>query len=93
MKELVKPEINVSVKKASKFGVGDKTYVWNVGMQAPLVVPFEIMGIIKNAEGIFYTHDSQHWVKEEYLHLSRKEAYQNMISQAESEMNQPESTL
>ena len=76
--------------KGSKFGVGDKTYVYNVSMQAPLVMEFEIVGVIKNDEGLFYSHDRNQWVKEEYLFKSRKEAYKSLIAQAENELQQPE---
>lgn len=76
--------------KVNKYNIGDKAYIVNVNMQSPLVVEFLIVGIITNDEGLFYSADRNAWVKEEFLHISRKEAYRCLISQAEGEMNSPE---
>jgi hypothetical protein len=87
----VAPATNASASKAkNKFNIDDKAYVYNVSMQSPLVMEFLIVGIISNDEGLFYTHDRQQWVKEEYLYRTRKEAYKSLIAQAENELQQPE---
>lgn len=84
------PSVIPAAKKGTKYTIGDKAYVFNVNMQAPLVMEFTIVGMISMEGSLFYTSNREAWVKEEYIHPSRKEAYRCLIQQAENEMKQPE---
>jgi hypothetical protein len=61
-----------------------------VGMQTHLILEISINGIVKNEDGLYYTCDKNLWYKEENLFKSRKEAYNHLIKQAESEMLEAE---
>lgn len=76
--------------KGSKYTLGDKVYLYNIGVQYPLIRDFVVVGIVNNDDGIYYTPDKNMWTKEEFLYKSRKEAYRSLIMQAENEMNSPE---
>lgn len=81
-------EINMS--KINQYNIGEQVFVYNVGMQSPLVSEFVIAGIISNDEGLFYSHDRSQWIKEDYLYKTRKDAYKSLITRAETEMKQPQ---
>lgn len=72
--------------KGSKFVIGEKFYVFNIGMQNPLIAELIVKGIVNDETGLMYTHDKNMWIKEEYLFKNRKDAYKALISHAEAEM-------
>lgn len=67
-----------------KYKVDEIVYVFNIFK--PLIAEFLINGIIRNEEGVFYTHDGKSWVKEEYLYPAKYNAYVSLIKQSMSEL-------
>lgn len=74
----------------NKYSAGDKLYCYTLDFSKQLVASFMVAGVIKKDDGIYYSHDLQNWVKEEYVHADRKEAYKALIQKADGEMNSPE---
>jgi len=53
---------------------------------APLVVEFEIIGIVdKGEEGIYYSCNLNNWVREDYLYQTKYDAYQELLEQVSRE--------
>lgn len=75
----------------AKYEVGQKVWCNSQMMSSPLITSFEIKGVIRRDDGLYYSPNLENWTKEEYLYESRKCAYKAYIAQAENEMNQPES--
>lgn len=74
----------------SKFEIGRHVWCNSQLMGSPLAASFEVKGIIKKDDGVYYSGNLQNWIKEEYLHESRKCFYKAYIAQAENEMNKPD---
>lgn len=75
--------------KGSKYVLGDKSYCYNIGMQDPLIREMVIIGIVNHDDGVYYTSDKNLWIREDNIFRTRKEAYNHLIKQAESEMIEP----
>lgn len=70
----------------AKFNIADKVITINVGYKLPFTREFEITGIaIKDGEP-FYINPDIGWVPESAVFASRREAYNYIISQCESEL-------
>jgi len=73
-----------------KYEIGEKVYLFNLGMQNPLIAEMIINGIVNNDDGFYYTPDKKVWIKEEFIFKARMEAYRALIQQSENEMNHPD---
>lgn len=66
-----------------KYKVDEIVYVFNIFK--PLVAEFLINGIMRNEEGVFYTHDGKSWIREEFFYPDKREAYQALQNQISNE--------
>lgn len=90
---LEQPIKTIDSNVGSKFQIGEKAFLYNIGMQFPLISPLQIKGVMEHDDGVYYTEDKFKWIREEYLYKSRSAAYRSLIKQAENEMNTPESIV
>lgn len=74
----------------TKFNISDKVIAINVGHKLPFIKEFVITGIaVRESDGkgeTFYTNDNSNWIPESSLFISKREAYNNIINQCESEL-------
>lgn len=74
----------------TKFNISDNVIAINVNYKLPFVREFVITGIaVRDSDGqreTFYTNDNSNWVPESSLFASKKEAYNHIINQCESEL-------
>lgn len=72
--------------RPTKFNIGDKVFVLNMGHSLPFTKAFCVQGISVKENGVFYTTGNGEWVNELALFCSKKEAYNFIIHQCESEL-------
>lgn len=71
-----------------KYAIDDNLYCYNLSGQGSLVMPFHVKGVIMHPENMFnYTVDNKSWVKEELLHVTQQEAYQELIKLSQEQLN------
>lgn len=74
----------------NKFSIGQKVYTYSLPSSVHLVTHFEVVAIVSNDDGLYYSPDKNTWIKEETIFADRMEAYKHIIHRCENEMNQPE---
>lgn len=74
----------------TKFNIADRVSAINVGHKLPFTKEFVITGIsVRESDGTsetFYTNDNSNWIPESSLFVSKREAYNYIINQCESEL-------
>jgi hypothetical protein len=71
-----------------KFWINEKVFR-NNPEPVPLIIEFQIKAIRESENAVFYSADTVHWIREDFVFKNRYSAYRALIKQAESEMIEP----